>query len=87
MFENYRDQQIINLVEFGFLLDFNRKSVLHHDDKNHSSATDFTADIQAYLKEEMQHEAIMWPYDVNPILNSHVSPFMTREKSMLPTVE
>ena len=81
MFKNYWDQQLLQLVEFGFPLDFNRKSVLYHDDKNHSSAIEFPGHIQAYLKEEIQHEVIMGPYDVNPIPNSHVSPFMTRENA------
>ena len=83
-FKNYWDQQLIQLVEFGFLLDFNRNSVLRHDDKNHSSAIDFPADIQAYLSEEIQHGAIMGPFDVNPIPNCPVSPFMTREKPNAP---
>ena len=77
-------EKLIQLVEFGFPLDFNRKSVLGHDDKNLSSATEFPADIQAYLKEEIQHGAVIGPYDINPIPNSHVSPFMTREKPNAP---
>ena len=80
VFKNYWDQQLIHLVEFGFPLDFNRNSVLSHDGKNHSSAVDFPSDVQVYLNEEIEHGAIMGPYDVNPIPNSHVSPFMTREK-------
>ena len=84
VFKNYWDQQLIQLVEFGFPLDFNRNSVLRYDDKNHSSAIDFPADIQAYLGEEIQHGAIMGPFDVNPIPNCHVSPIMTREKPSAP---
>ena len=84
LFANYWDQQLIHLVEFGFPLDFNRSSKLCHDDKNHSSTTDFPADVQTYLEEEIKHGAIMGPYSVNPIPNAHVSPFMTREKSNAP---
>ena len=84
LFANYWDQQLIHLVEFGFPLDFNRSSKLCHDDKNHSSATDFPTDVQAYLEEEIKHGAIKGPYDVNPIPNAHVSPFMTREKPHAP---
>ena len=69
---------------FGRILDFSRNSELRHDDKNHSSAVDFPADVQAYLDEEIKQGAIMGPYDVNPIPNSHVSPFMTREKPNAP---
>ena len=81
---NYWDQQLIHLVEFGFPLDFNKNSKLCHDDKNHSLAIDFPADVQTYLEEEIKHGAIMGPYDVNPIPNAHVSPFMTREKPNAP---
>ena len=84
MFENYWDQQLIHLIEFGFPLDFNRNSKLCHDDKNHSSAIDFPADVQTYLEEEIKHGAIMGPYSVNPIPNAHVSPFRTREKPNAP---
>ena len=55
-----------------------------HDDKNHSSATDFPTDVQVYLEDEIKHGAIRGPYDVNPIPNAHVSPFMTREKPNAP---
>ena len=84
VFKNYWDQQLVQLVEFGFPLDFNRNSVLYHDEKNHSSAIEFQADIQAYLDEEINHGAIMGPYDANPIPNCHVSPFMTRKKPNAP---
>ena len=33
VFKNYWDQQLVQLVQFGFPLDFNRNSVLHHDGK------------------------------------------------------
>ena len=52
--------------------------------KNDSSAVDFSAHIQTYLNKEMEHGAIMGPYDVHPIPNFHVSPFMTREKPSAP---
>ena len=84
LFQNYWDQQLIHLIEYGFPLDFNSKSVLHHDGKNHSSAIDFPVDVQAYLDKEIQHGAIMGPFDVNPIPNCHISPFMTREKPNAP---
>ena len=84
VFKNYWDQQLLQMVEFGFPLDFNRNSVLYHDGKNHSSAIEFPEDIRVYLNEEIKHGAIMGPYDVNPIPNCHVSPFMTREKPNAP---
>ena len=36
---------------------------------------------EAYVAEETSHEAILGPFDNNPITHCHYSPFMTREKS------
>ena len=83
MLRGYWDKQLLllHLLEFGFPLDFNRGSKLNCDYKNHSSATDNPRDVEAYLMEELQHGAIMGPFDEIPIPNCHFSPFMTREKS------
>ena len=37
--------------------------------------------ITHYLKEEIEHGAIVGPFTEPPIKNLHVSPFMTRDKS------
>ena len=80
MLSGYWDKQLIHLIRFGFPIDFNRSSPLTHEDKNHSSAVDYPDDIRAYLSEEIQHGAIIGPYENDPIPNCHFSPFMTREK-------
>ena len=77
----YWDTQLIDLITYGFPLDFNRKSPLKWEDRNHKSALDHPIDVDAYLREEIQHGAIMGPYSVHPINESHFSPFMTREKA------
>ena len=77
----YWDTQLIDLITYGFPLDFNRKSNLKWEDKNHKSALDYPMDVDTYLHEEIQHGAIMGPYSVHPIAKSHFSPFITREKS------
>ena len=77
----YWDVQLIDLLTYGFPLDFNRKSPLNWEDKNHKSAVEYPKDVEAYLLEEVHHGAIMGPYSVHPIAHSHFSPFMTREKS------
>ena len=78
--KGYWYTQLIDLLRFGFPLDFNRNSVLKCDNKNHSSATDFPLDVEAYLKEEMEHGAILGPFINSPIPGCHKSPFMTRKK-------
>ena len=78
--QNYWDQQLLQLLRFGFPLDFNRNCSLRSDNKNHSSAVDFPQDVNAYLSEEKQHKAIIGPFKIPPIENAHASPLMTREK-------
>ena len=78
--DGYWDTQLIDFLRFGFPLDFNRNSILKCDNKNHSSAADFPLDIEVYLKEEIEHGAILGPFSKSPIPDCHKSPFMTREK-------
>ena len=76
----YWGQQFLQLVEFGFPLDFNRKCPLRCERGNHKSATEFPADIDAYIDEETKFDAILGPFKEKPIDSSHSSPFMTRPK-------
>ena len=70
----------MQLIQFGFPLSFNRACDLVNEIGNHKSAVDYPSDIDAYIAEEKQYDAILGPFDVKPIPNSHSSPFMTREK-------
>ena len=53
------DQQLLQLIEFGFPLDFNRNCPLRREGKNHSSAVDYLSDVDAYIKEETEFNAIL----------------------------
>ena len=77
---SYWDSQLPKLIHYGFPLDFNYSNPLQSSTKNHPSALDFKADVQAYLKEEIKHNAIMRPFNEPPFANFHCSPFMTRPK-------
>ena len=81
---DYWDQQLLQLIKFGFPLSFNRDCKLFTDKKNHSSAIEFPNDVQTYLDEEKQHGAILGPFESSPIPNLHISPFMTRDKPNAP---
>ena len=59
---NYWDQQLLQLIEFGFPLDFNRHCPLKFEGENHASAIQYPADIEAYLQEEYQFYAILGPF-------------------------
>ena len=76
----YWDKQLIELLKFGFPLDFNRQCPLTSDGKNHASAVDHPNDVLAYIQEEVNHNAILGPFHTDPIPKMHFSPFMTREK-------
>ena len=77
---DYWDKQLVEFLKFGFPMGFNRDCPLQHEVKNHSSAIVYPNDIQAYIEEEVSLGAIVGPFETNPIVNGHISPFMSRPK-------
>ena len=59
--EAYWDRQLIELIQFGFPLDFNRSCTLTHEQGNHKSVADFPAYIEAYIAEELKYGALLVP--------------------------
>ena len=76
----YWDRQLLDLLKYGFPLDFNRACDLGQYTGNHSSAIEFPKDIEAYLQEELSYGALLGPFEKHPIKGGHCSPFMTRSK-------
>ena len=76
----YWDKQLIQLIQYGFPLSFDKNTELISSNINHSSATNCPEDIAVYLKEERTFGAILGPFTKPPVPNLHVSPFLTREK-------
>ena len=74
---DYWDQQLLDLIEYGFPLDFDR---FFHTLENHTSALKFSDHVDQYIAEELQHGVVLGPFDQKPC-TLHVSPVMTREKS------
>ena len=70
----------MQLIRFGFPLDFNRACNIKNEPGNHKSAVDYSCDIDAYIAEEQKYDAILGPYDEKPIHGGHSSPYMTRSK-------
>ena len=66
--KDYWDQQLTDLLQFGFHLDFHRYSVLSSSSANHTSANQFQADVDAYIHEELKHGAIYGPLITLPSL-------------------
>ena len=66
LLEGYWDSQLPLLIRFGFPLDFDRNCTLESHSDNHASAKNYPQDVQAYLKEEMDYNAILGPFDHPP---------------------
>ena len=77
--KGYWDQQLPDLISYGFPLDFDKNSSLQSVTENHKSALQFPSEIQKYIDEELQHGAILGPFSQYPFA-THVSPLMTRSK-------
>ena len=78
--QGYWDVQLLDLLRFGFPLDFNRNASLKCEHKNHTSSVQYPEDVQVYLNEELKYGAIIGPFASTPISGHHISPFMTRGK-------
>ena len=75
----YWDKQIVDLLQYGFPLDFDRSKSLNATYQNHASANKFPEHIDKYLTTKMEYGAILGPFQDYPF-PCHVSPFLTREK-------
>ena len=75
----YWDQQLPDLIQYGFPLDFNRNCNLVSTYVNHTSAIEHEQHIDQYIAEELKYGALYGPFDDTPI-PVHVSPLMTRAK-------
>ena len=70
---DYWDKQLPDLIDYGFPIDFDRTCPLLYTDKNHSSAQQFSRDIELYLDNEVAYNAMYGPFTEKPI-NMHISP-------------
>ena len=77
---DYFDQQLPDLIEFGFPLDFDRSRDLQITFVNHASARLYPDHVDKYIEEEVGFQAMLGPLDSKPF-DIHISPFMTRAKS------
>ena len=76
---DYWDKQLVDLLEFGFPLNFDRTFELQSTKENHASGRDHAYDIECYIQEELKHGAMLGLFAQKPI-PLHISPFMTSEK-------
>ena len=74
----YFDQQLVDLKQFGFPLDFH--VFLAEVKKNHTSAVKFSQHVDIYIEEELSFQSLEGPFDDQPFA-LHISPLTTREKA------
>ena len=83
----YWDQQLLQLLEFGFPLDFNRNCPLRQEMGNHKSAVDFPDDFDAYIDEEIKYNAILGLFKNKPIAGGIVRPLCSGLNPILTDAE
>ena len=69
----------MDLITYGFPLDFDKNVVLQSVEKNQKLALDFPQEIDKYIETETKHGALLGPFDSLPI-DAQVFPLMTRAK-------
>ena len=78
--QSYPDVGMVDFLEFGWPVNFDRSSPLRSTMVNHTSALQYPADLDFYISTELGHGALLGPFDGPPFLPTHVSPLMTRPK-------
>ena len=78
--EDYNDNGILEYLEYGWPVNFDRSSTLVATDRNHFTAEAYPKDIDYYIQTELRHGALLGPFAVPPVEGAHVSPLMSRPK-------
>jgi hypothetical protein len=79
--QGFHDQQIFDLIQYGFPLDLESHSFIPNlAVTNHGSATQFPVVVQAYLDTKIKLDSIFGPFSDPPLVGLHCSPLMTAPK-------
>ena len=77
----YEDLDVLNFLEFGWHVGFegNRDSVVQSG--NHASAICFSEHVSKYVRQEVEHGALIGPFDDNPLCSElQISPLSSVDK-------
>ena len=74
------DQQLVDLIEFSFPLDFDRTKEIESTLQIHASSRNYPTHVDKYLEEKLLHGAILGPLNDIPF-DLHIFLLMTRDKS------
>ena len=84
--QQYWDKQLIDLIHFGFPLDFDSHINLKSTQLNHHSALQYPDHVSKYLHEEINYGAICGPF-TQLTFPCHISSFLSRDKPHSKIVE
>ena len=81
---DYTDHNLVDMLEFGWPVHFDRSQPLAPVHTNHHTATAYPEHVDHYIRTELGHGTLLGPFAGPPVINLHTSPLMTREKKDSP---
>ena len=78
--EGYHDSKLVDFLEFGWPINFDRGQPLISTFVNHPSASSFPAHVQHYIDTELGHGALLGPFSAPAFSTFQCSPLMTAPK-------
>ena len=78
---NYQDVMLVDMLAFGWPVDYTATKIPTPTYVNHAKDTDATIHIDKYIQKELQYNALLGPFEEYPFTPWYqVSPMMTRDK-------
>lgn len=77
---DYWDQLLPDCLEFGWPIGYVTSTWPKSTVRNHSSSLAYPSSVTQFLTREINHGAILGPFDAPPFLPCHTSPLMTAPK-------
>ena len=79
--QDYHDKIILDYIKYGFPLSIMADQVIESGAKdNHSSAKAYSGEVSQFISEELEHKALLGPFDQIPHSEFTWAPLMTRPK-------
>lgn len=77
------DQWIVDLVKYGFPLQFHYDFDCVHEEEfpNHASGANYPQHVRAYISTETANATLLGPFKAKPFTRMNVAPIMTRPKA------
>ena len=80
MAKDYHDKQLLEYLTYGFPLNISRPRNVSSAHENHHSANVHSSAVDDYIQSELQHGALLGPFDTIPHPCYTWSPLLTRPK-------